>query len=130
MPTILVAEDSFALSNLLGFVLKNAGLEVDLHLTGTAALEAGQQKKFDMILLDQQMPGMTGLEVAEELRGSGPNTETPLFLCTAKTHELDLDEIRARLDITEVFHKPFSPKYLVENLKRATANVVAGWGAA
>ncbi len=117
MDKILVAEDSFALANLLGFVLKNAGFDVDLHRTGASAAGAAATNKYDLILLDQQMPEMTGVEVVESLRKEGPNATTPVFLCTAKTHELDSEYIRGTLNVTDIFRKPFSPKDLVEQLK-------------
>ncbi len=116
MRKILVAEDSFALANLLTFVLKNAGYAVDLHRNGASALEASQKQKYDIILLDQQMPRMTGLEVLEAIRLEGPNRQTPVCLCTAKTHELGLTDLLGRLQISQVFQKPFSPKELVRNL--------------
>lgn len=121
---ILVAEDSHALANLLEFVLKNAGFETRLCRTGVAACEAACSEKFDLILLDQQMPKMTGTEVAEALRVKGPNLETPVFLCTAKTHELDLNYLRETLKVTDVFHKPFSPRDLVEALRLAVPQTI------
>lgn len=117
MTSILVAEDSFALANLLRFVLTNAGLEPDIHNSGDKALEAGLANEYDLVILDQQMPGMTGLEVAEQLRESGPNKETPICLCTAKTHELDIEDAHDRLRVAKVFHKPFSPKDLVSQIR-------------
>jgi two-component system, chemotaxis family, chemotaxis protein CheY len=122
---ILVAEDSFALANLLSFVLKNAGFDVDLHRNGQSAWEASQNHKYDLILLDQQMPFKSGLEVIEALRQHGPNGQTPVFLCTAKSHELGLDEVRTRLAICGVFHKPFSPKELVAQLQAFTLPALA-----
>jgi DNA-binding response OmpR family regulator len=117
MSRILVAEDSFALSNLLRFVLTNAGLEPDVHNAGDKALEAGLASEYDLVILDQQMPGLTGLEVAERLREESPNMETPICLCTAKTHELDIKDVKERLNLARVFHKPFSPKDLVSQIK-------------
>ncbi len=125
MCRILVAEDSFALANLLTFVLKNSGFEVDLHRTGSSALKAGSTQKYDMILLDQQMPHLTGLEVIEALRGEGPNLDTPVFLCTAKSHEINANEVKQRLAVAEVFQKPFSPKELVARLKTIAPAAVA-----
>jgi two-component system alkaline phosphatase synthesis response regulator PhoP len=117
---ILVAEDSPALANLLEYILTHAGFEVTLFRDGLLAWDAASQEAFDIIMLDQQMPGMTGLQVLQKLRQSGPNTNTPVFLCTAKTHELDLHELEAAQQITGIFHKPFSPKKLVERLKAVT----------
>ena len=124
MQKILVAEDSYALANLLEFVLQSAGFEVHVFPTGRTAYEAALGQKFDMILLDQQMPEMTGVEVAEALReGDSDNKETPIFLCTAKTHELDLESIKDQLQLTGVFHKPFSPKDLVDKLVKETSEI-------
>ncbi len=117
MSKVLVAEDSFALANLLKFVLVNAGFQPDIFHAGDKALEAGQSAVYDIIILDQQMPGLTGLEVAEALRKSGPNQATPICLCTAKTHELDIADAQERLLVTKLFHKPFSPKDLVGILR-------------
>ncbi len=118
---ILVAEDSFALANLLTFVLKNAKFQPDVYNSGDKALDAGRAREYDIILLDQQMPGLTGLAVAEALRHSGPNMHTPICLCTAKTHELDLEDAKSRLNVSAIFHKPFSPKDLVLDLKKVLA---------
>ncbi len=119
MSTILVAEDSFALANLLMFVLRNAGFEVDLHRTGASAYEAARYRAYDLILLDQQMPKMTGLEVIAALRNESLHASTPIFLCTAKSHEIGIEQAQQRWNIADVFHKPFSPKALVQVLKSA-----------
>ena len=58
---ILIAEDSFALANLLNFLFSNAGFEVSICRSGDAAAKAAQERKFDAILVDQQMPAMTGV---------------------------------------------------------------------
>jgi CheY-like chemotaxis protein len=117
MAKILVAEDSFALANLLNFVLSNAGFEVELHRHGASALASCQRHQFDLILLDHQMPHVSGLEIIEQIRGAGPNQQTPAFLCTAKSHELRLAEYSQSLNISGVFHKPFSPRDLVSRLQ-------------
>lgn len=119
MSQILVAEDSFALANLLCFVLKNAGFEVDLHRNGQSAYEAVCRRNYDILLLDQQMPKMTGLEIIDAIRSDGPNRETPVFLCTAKSHEIDAEAKLERLAISAIIHKPFSPKDLVYQLQNA-----------
>lgn len=119
MSRVLVAEDSFALANLLCFVLKNAGFEVDLHRNGQSAHEAVCRSSYDILLLDQQMPKMTGLEIIESIRSGGPNITTPVFLCTAKSHEINVAGKHERLAISAIIHKPFSPKDLVYQLQNA-----------
>ncbi len=121
MEKILIAEDSPALANLLKYILARAGFEVSLYRDGNLASAAAAREEFDLIMLDQQMPGMTGVEVLHALRSSGPNHDTPVFLCTAKTHELDLHSLEDSRQITGIFHKPFSPKKLVERLKAVAA---------
>lgn len=120
MTRVLVAEDSFALANLLRFVLMNAGYDVDLQRTGSSALQAAQTNKYDLMILDQQMPNLTGLEVIAEVRRESNNFDTPVFLCTAKTHELDLEEIIDRLGVSRIIQKPFSPRELIELVATAT----------
>lgn len=124
MARILVAEDNYAVANLLSFILENAGYEVDLHRAGDTALTALLSESFDAILLDQQMPGRSGLEIVESLRRRGPNMDTPVFLCTAKSHESETEYQQAHLQISRVFHKPFSPKELVQHLTLAIQAVV------
>ncbi len=125
MCDILVAEDSYALANLLTFVLKNAGYSVDLHRNGATALEACQQQKYSLLLLDQQMPHMTGLQVIEAVRAGGPNQNTLILLCTAKSHELGPGQLIEQLHISKVFQKPFSPRELVRHLRDIVAPAVS-----
>lgn len=122
VPKILIAEDSFALANLLEFVLKRSNFEVRVARHGSQAATFAEQNPYDAIVLDQQMPGMTGLEVLRKLRAGGPNQNTPVYLCTAKTHELDLVRLQVELNIEGVFHKPFSPRDLVATLHGTLAS--------
>lgn len=122
MPKILIAEDSYALANLLEFVLKKSNFEVRVARHGLQAASFAEQSPYDAIVLDQQMPGMTGLEVLRKIRAGGPNQNTAVYLCTAKTHELDLLKLQAELNIEGVFHKPFSPRDLVSTLHGAPAS--------
>ena len=121
MPKILIAEDSFALANLLEFVLKRSGFYVRVARHGAQALSHAEQNSYDSIVLDQQMPGMTGIEVLTKIRAAGLNQSTPVYLCTAKTHELDLARLQTQLNIEGVFHKPFSPRDLVATLRGTLA---------
>lgn len=123
MPSILVAEDSFSLANLLEVVLKQSGFEVFLAHRGDHAAAEAQRTAFDILVLDQQMPGMTGIEVLRSVRCGGPNQASPAYLCTAKSHELNIVELQMELEIDGVFNKPFSPRDLIDTLLMASRSL-------
>lgn len=116
MPKVLIADDSFALANLLEFILKRNGFDVTVARRGDKAAEECSRERYDVIVLDQSLPGMAGLDVVRHMRSGGPNFETPVYMCTAKTYELDLSGLQSELQIEGVFHKPFSPREFVDAL--------------
>lgn len=116
MTSVLIAEDSYSLANLLEFLLKRNGFDVCLARRGDKAAIEAQQQTFDIMVLDQQMPGLTGIEVLRSIRSGGPSQHATVYLCTAKSHELDLISLQVELDIAGVYNKPFSPRDLVETL--------------
>ncbi|MFC1835016.1 response regulator [Thermodesulfobacteriota bacterium] len=69
---ILYAEDDPALARLLQRRLKRFGYEIDLAENGTQGLEMWQEGSYDLLALDHDMPGMTGLEVIRALAAKGP----------------------------------------------------------
>ena len=65
---ILVCEDNVALSGVICFNLVRAGFEVTSVGNGRLALDACEKGSFDLVLSDQQMPMMTGIQLCENLR--------------------------------------------------------------
>lgn len=113
---IIVADDNFALANVVRFHLVRAGHDVTVVKNGREVLKqlrAGGQ--FDLLVTDQQMPHRTGLEVCEEIRDNMPECAgIPIILLTAKQLEMDVDSLQQQYGISKVFPKPFSPAELVE----------------
>jgi len=65
-------------------LLASFGHEVAKAASGPEALAALAQRPFDLVLLDIQMPGMTGVEVLQQLRADeGPNRDAPVVALTA-----------------------------------------------
>jgi DNA-binding response OmpR family regulator len=60
---ILVADDSETIRALLQTALESAGYEVDIAKDGVSAYELGSNGDYDLIILDQLMPGLLGLDV-------------------------------------------------------------------
>ena len=80
---LLYAEDEKALSMAVAEILKMEGFDVDAVYSGDEAYSSICNGTYDGIILDIMMPGMSGLEVLEKIRGEG--NYTPVILLTAKT---------------------------------------------
>ena len=70
-PSILVVEDEEAIAQGLVFNLGRKGYSVDLALDGETALEKATSRRYDLIVLDLQLPGIDGFEVCRQLRRDG-----------------------------------------------------------
>lgn len=77
---ILVADDSETIRALLLTALQSAGYEVDVAEDGLTAYEMGREQDYDLVVLDQLMPGLLGLEVIERWRDEG--IESPVLMLT------------------------------------------------
>lgn len=109
----LVVDDNVALARVTQFALSRAGFEVKVAGNGRKALEAALAESFDLIISDQQMPEMTGLELCRRLRATEQYAHTPIILLTAKGLELELPALQRELEISAIFPKPFSPAEVV-----------------
>ena len=110
----LIVDDNVALARVTQFALGRAGFDTQVAGTGTKALELATKQNFDIVISDQQMPGMTGLELCKCLRAMPAYATTPIILLTAKGLELELPRIQRDLGINAVFAKPFSPSGVVD----------------
>jgi CheY-like chemotaxis protein len=111
--TILIAEDNDVTSRVLKFNLERGGYEVFAVPDGQEAFEFLAERDVDLIITDYQMPKRNGLELIRQLRDNHPANQTPIFLCSAKGLELDLEMLKAKYQVEQVFFKPFSPKAIL-----------------
>jgi two-component system chemotaxis response regulator CheY len=122
---ILLVEDNFALSGVICFNLTRAGYQVTAVNNGREAMEALQRGRFDLVLSDQQMPRMTGIQLCENLREMPDHAHTPFILLTAKCMELDVAKLRQRLGVTAALPKPFSPTELLALIEETLSSNVS-----
>ena len=118
---ILVCEDNVALSGVICFNLVRAGFDVTSVANGRLALDALEKNSFDLVLSDQQMPMMTGIQMCENMRQIAHHRRTPFILLTAKCMELDFAKLQQTLHISAALPKPFSPTELVNCIEEALA---------
>jgi len=120
MPTILIIEDEPELVKVLRSYLEQAGFDVLTAYRGDSGLSMWEHKRPDLVILDLNLPGMDGLDVAREIRRRG---DTPLIMVTARVEEADR-LIGLELGADDYILKPFSPREVVARvravLRRAT----------
>ena len=105
-----MCEDNAALSGVICFNLVRAGFEVTSVNNGRLALEALQKGTFDLVLSDQQMPMMTGIQLCENIRQLPAHRRTPFILLTAKCMEIDFARLQQKLDISAALAEAVQPE--------------------
>jgi two-component system, chemotaxis family, chemotaxis protein CheY len=118
---ILVCEDNVALSGVICFNLTRAGFQVTSVANGKLALETLEKGSYDLVLSDQQMPMMTGIQLCENTRQLPLHRHTPFILLTAKCMEIDFPQLQKKLKISAALPKPFSPSELVNCIEETLA---------
>ncbi len=88
MARLLVVEDDETIGRLLQSSLEAHGHTVEWRDTGLGALAAAAEQEFDMVLLDQGLPDLDGVEVCRRLRADHPSVV--LVILTARTDEMDV----------------------------------------
>jgi two-component system alkaline phosphatase synthesis response regulator PhoP len=108
-PTVLVVEDEVELVRVLRDYLERAGFRVETASSGPEAVSRFQHQTPDLVLLDLNLPGMDGLDVARAMRR---RSEVPIIMVTARVDEADR-LVGLELGADDYVVKPFSPKELV-----------------
>jgi DNA-binding response OmpR family regulator len=84
---ILCTEDDQDTRDLIVFVLKQYGFEVDCASEATEAIALAKSQKFDLYLIDQWIPGLSGTGLTHELRKF--DTTTPVLFYTGAAYDRD-----------------------------------------
>src|SRR5512137_2838258 len=113
MATILIIEDEPELVRVLRTYLEQAGFSVLTAGRGDTGLSIWEHKQPDLVLLDLNLPGMDGLDVAREIRRKG---DTPIIMVTARAEEYDR-LIGLELGADDYIVKPFSPREVVARVR-------------
>jgi DNA-binding response OmpR family regulator len=113
MPKILIIEDEIELVRVLRSYLEKANYEVISANHGDAGLVLWSQRHPDLVILDLNLPGMDGLDVAREIRRQA---DTPMIMVTARVEETDR-LIGLELGADDYITKPYSPREVVARVR-------------
>lgn len=94
---VLCIEDEYFISELYVRALTKAGYTVDVQVDGREGLMAAQTDRYDIILLDLMVPGITGMEILRTLRDSAqtPNLHAKIIITTNLEQR---DDVRADIE--------------------------------
>ena len=113
MKTVLVVEDEMKIARVVRDYLTDAGFEVIVASSGEAALASARGSKPDLVVLDLGLPGVDGLDVARELRGS---SRVPIVMLTARGEETDRI-VGLELGADDYVVKPFSGAEVIARIR-------------
>jgi len=111
--TILIVEDEIELAQVLRDYLEKAGFRVQTAANGTTAVSTFRHAPADLVILDLNLPGLDGLDVARELRR---NSSVPIIMATARVEESDR-LVGLELGADDYIIKPYSPREVVARVR-------------
>nr|WP_286177869.1 response regulator [Rhodopirellula sp. JC639] len=124
---VLLAEDGEVNRKVAIGLLTHQGHEVQVAEDGVEAIEALEQQRFDLVLMDVQMPNMDGIEATRIIRESEHNVDrhTPIIAMTAGAMKGDQEDcLEAGMD--GYVSKPIDPEKLFEVMERCVRDHVIG----
>jgi len=116
MPKVLIADDETRIRRVMTLLLKEEGYEVKSVENGREVLDALSSFRPDVILLDQQMPVMTGVEALEQIKKIRPN-QIVIFVTAFGSIALAVDAVKK--GAYDFIEKPFDNDNLILKVRRA-----------
>ncbi len=110
---ILVVDDEPNVLELVSLYLSREGFSVETAADGKAAVQAFDELRPDLVVLDLMLPEMDGWEVCRTIRGK---SQAPIIMLTARTDDLDRI-IGLEMGADDYLPKPFNPRELVARVK-------------
>jgi CheY-like chemotaxis protein len=115
--SILAVDDQPIIRETLAIWLSAAGHQVTSAASGLEAVQHLERQRFDLVILDVEMPGLSGFDVLAMAQRRTLCPGTPIMMLTASDHTDDI--VRARdLGACGYLNKPFSPEDLLDKIAR------------
>jgi len=114
---ILIVDDYPDALDIWAIYLRAMGYRVSTAGDGAAALAQAERLHPDLIVLDLELPRISGFEVAKRLRANPDTRHIPLIAATGYSHVKQLDRAR-EAGFDQIVIKPCDPDLLVEEIER------------
>ena len=118
VPHVLVIDDDPAVLALLIQLLARDGYRVEVTADGTRGLDLVRSGRYAAVVLDHQLPGLTGLDVLDRMQADG--LKTPVIVLTGRGDE-EVAFAAAKLGACRYLTKPFRPDELMQAIGTAVA---------
>ncbi len=118
-PRILIVDDEPALVDVITTYLRDEGFSVEHRGDGESALERLLSERFDLALLDLNLPKLSGIELFKRVR---TRSNVPVIMVTTRGEEIDR-VLGLELGADDYIAKPFSPRELVARVKAVLRRV-------
>ena len=113
-PKVLVIDDEPGVRDLISEALSLSGINAESAADGLEALSFLRREKFDLLILDINMPKLDGLALLEKLRSEGASV--PVLMLSARADKTDINQ-GLRIGADDYFTNPFSIEELVLRVK-------------
>jgi two-component system alkaline phosphatase synthesis response regulator PhoP len=115
---IVIVEDDEEIADLIRYNLEREGFRVRIATTGEAALKLILEHPPNLILLDLNLPNMSGFELCRRLRNESTTARVPILMLTARASESD-KVLGLELGADDYITKPFSMRELIARVNAA-----------
>lgn len=115
--TVLTVDDSASIRQMVAFTLNSVGYEVVEAVDGMDGMDKAKSRGFDLVLTDQNMPRMDGLNLIKSLRAMPAYRSVPILMLTTESSDVMKQQGRAA-GATGWLVKPFDPQRLIEVVKK------------
>jgi CheY-like chemotaxis protein len=119
-PRVLIVDDYPDAIEVWELYLRSEGFEVLTAANGHVALDTALAAMPDLVVMDLELPGLSGYEVARRLRAADGTRHIPLIAATGCSHDAQLAEARA-VGFDAILIKPCDPGELVDEIRRLIA---------
>jgi len=121
---ILIVDDYPDALDIWALYLRSMGYQVSTASDGAEAIAQAERLLPDLIVLDLELPQVSGFDVARHLRANPDTSEIPLIAATGYSHSGQLDRARAA-GFDQILIKPADPDALVEAIERLLTSTKA-----